>query len=189
MASTPKLQVWQYQVTAAGQSDLHGKHRRRRSLQARGTTATIPVVIIPRRLQFPTAAFDPTPPDNGILGVGNTAVSLTQQSNQFTPTTHVINGVNVGSGTFADAFQRAEFWPALQNSPAYHLAFNATVAPKVTVSIPKNPAIGSIITLPPGSSSSTNPANVDNPANLRNCRLRSGLSFRTGYQKHWDPLA
>jgi hypothetical protein len=71
-------------------------------------TATIPIVIIPVRVQMTGTIrnFDPTSADNSCIGVGNTALSLTQASPVFQSANFTFNGVNVGNTTFPDAFQR-----------------------------------------------------------------------------------
>ena len=175
--TTAKLPIWQYEVVSARDAQTYRGSIVGGNPYKRGArTTTIPVVIIPIRVvvtnvvtsagTLPDFAFDPTSPDDGILGAGRTAVSLLQQSDQFLPTSHTINGVDMGVGNFTDAFQRASFWPVVQSlSSAYHLAFSVTVAPKQTLAVQYNSTDGSVFnTVGQGVTPSTNPLGTDNPA-------------------------
>ncbi len=175
-AATLKLPIWQYEILSPRDGRTYrGSIVGGNPFKRGARTTTIPVVIIPIRIvvngipppaPVTSVAFDPTSPDNGILGAGHTALSLTLESDQFVPTTHLINGVNMGIGTFADAFQRASFWPVVQQlSTSYHLAFTVTTAAKQTITVPYNTASATVYNLNAiGTSPSTNPISVDNPA-------------------------
>ena len=131
-------------------------------------TTNVPVVLIPLRVEFTGALvrnFDPTMPDDGCLGVGNTAMSLTQQSPSFQPYNAVINGVPMGNVTFTDAFQRASFWPSITASaPAYHLALNVSVAAKQTISLVNGSTNGGTMIF--SNSCTSNVIGQDNPPRL-----------------------
>jgi hypothetical protein len=131
-------------------------------------TTTVPVVIIPLRIQFTGLVrnFDPTSSDNGCIGVGNTALSLTQASPLFNVVPNfTMNGVNLGNVTYPDAFQRASFWPQVSTkTPAYHLGFNVSVAANQTISVANDNSNGA--TLSVTGHCSTNLVTSDNPPRL-----------------------
>jgi hypothetical protein len=134
-------------------------------------TTNIPVVIIPLRIMFTGTVrnFDPTSPDDGCLGAGNTALSLSEASPIFNAVpNYMINGVNMGNVTFPDAFQRASFYGApsfyAQISPAYHLGFNVTVAAAQTISVANGTSSGD--TYSTTGDCSTNTTAMDNPPRL-----------------------
>ena len=160
----PILPVWKYSMVSQRDGNIYTGSIVGGSPFNRGArTTTIPVVLIPLRVEFTGLArsFDPTSPDDGCLGSGNTAMSLTQQSPMFQPYNAVINGVNMGNVPFADAFQRASFWQSISTSaPAYHLAFNVAVAPKQTISLVNGGPFGSTLS---SGGCSTNPITADNP--------------------------
>ncbi len=165
---TPKLQIWQYQMVSPRDGNIYAGSIVGGNPFNRGArTTTIPIVIIPLRVEYTgvVRTFDPTSPDDGCLGAGNTALSLTQQSTIFQPANHVMNGISMGNTTFPDAFQRASFWPSVSTvSPAYHLGLSVSVAAKQTISIVSNTTDGATYNF--GGNCSTNPTTVDNPARM-----------------------
>jgi hypothetical protein len=105
------------------------------------TTTTAKVVIVPIVLNFnfgggSVLTFSPTAGDPGCLGAGRTALSLTQRSPLFHPVSFTMNGVNVGTTTYPDAFQRGEFFQII--SAKYHLAFSVTTLAAQTVTLAAN---------------------------------------------------
>jgi hypothetical protein len=112
-----------------------------RSPWARGArTTSVSVVVIPLIVKTKSGAntfiSDPTSADDGCLGAGNTATSLTQASPILNapPTPWVINGVAVGGLTFNDAHLRAEFWNLISpTGNAFHLALPFYVAATQTL--------------------------------------------------------
>lgn len=173
----PVLTTWPYQFVAAQDGNTYsGTIVGGNPFNRAARTTTIPVVIIPLRLQFNPApvadstgaiapapvSFDPTSPDNGCLGAGNTALSLTQGSPIFTPAPYTINGINVGTTIEPDAIQRAAFWPQVSGfAAAYHLAFNVSVAAKQTISVTSGTFSGALYHF--GGGCGTNPSSSDNP--------------------------
>jgi len=167
-APGPKLTVWPYSIAVPplrGGGTVTGTVVGGNPGNNGARTTHIPVVIIPLRIQFTGTVrnFDPTSPDDGCLGAGNTAVSLTQASPIFQPVSnYMFNGVNMGNVTYPDAFQRASFYPLVANKPAYHLALDVSVAAKQTISVVNGTSNGT--TLGATGSCSTNSAAADNPA-------------------------
>lgn len=165
----PILKVWPYTFVSPRDFNTYSGNIVGSSPFNRGArTTSIPVVIIPLRVQFTGTArnFDPTSPDNGCLGAGHTALSLSQDSPIFTPVpNYMINGANMGNVTFPDAFQRASFYPQVStNATAWHLGFNVTVAAKQTISVVNGTDSGATYSLM--SHCSTNALLTDNPPRL-----------------------
>ena len=167
IAVTPKLAIWQYQFVSPRDGNTYqGSIVGGNPFNRGGRTTNVPVVIVPVRVQFTGTVrnFDPTSPDDGCIGAGNTAVSLAEASPIFQPSPFTINGVNVGNTIYPDAFQRAAFWPAIGGfSPAYHLGLNVSVAPKQTISVVNGSTNGA--TFAEGGCS-TNAITQDNPQRL-----------------------
>ena len=100
------------------------------------TTTTIPTQLIPLVITIndgtTTHTYDPTIPDS--CASGQTDVNIITNSPIFTnTTTWTMNGVNVGTTQYIDAFQRAEFWSLVQGTP-YHLILNRTTLSSVALS-------------------------------------------------------
>lgn len=107
-------------------------------------TTTIPIVLIPVRVKFPArqpasssyvipeVVFDPTAPS---CVAGRTPLDIAQSSPLFNNAEYVVNGVNLGTTQYVDAFQRANFWQILQGTP-YRLLFQLTTLPVVDVTVP-----------------------------------------------------
>jgi hypothetical protein len=92
----------------------------------------IPVVVVPLVVTVGGVTLDPTAvvtnscvrPDWN----GKTPLQMLLQSPIFTATTWTMNGVNIGSAQYLDAFQRAQYWSLVQGS-RYHTELNpVTVA-------------------------------------------------------------
>jgi hypothetical protein len=165
----PALPLWQYAVTSPIDGNIYlGSMVGGNPFNRAARTTPINLVLVPLRIQFTGTVrnFDPTSPDVGCLGAGNTGLSLSQASPLFNTVPNLtMNGVNLGTVTFPDAFQRAEFNAVI--SPAYHLAFNVTTAGVQTISMANNSA-GSGATFSFGSGGcSTNAATTDNPGGSR----------------------
>jgi hypothetical protein len=109
-------------------------------------TTNIPTYIIPVIVVIGTTTFDPTVADTTCMVPPND-VPLTVYRNSplfVSPAANwVINGVNVGTGQYTDAFQRANFWSIVGGS-----AYNTNLSP-ITVLAPQTynvpPQDGNII--------------------------------------------
>ncbi len=128
---------WTYNFTAS--SDLGGGSYTGtilgRSPYLRGkTTTTIPVQIVPLIIKIGTTTYDPTANDPCVTGAAApyTDVSVITGSPIFQSTDWVMNGVDMGTTQYHDAFMRAQFW-SLVGGTNYHLILNPTVLPAQTV--------------------------------------------------------
>lgn len=109
---------------------------------------TIPTVVVPVKLTFAdtNTVFDPSVPDACAPG-GVSVVSLILKSPIFQNSPLTMNGADVGSTQYLDAFQRANFWTLVSATP-YHTVFSTTpaVLPVQSVTVP----VGKGITDNPG---------------------------------------
>jgi hypothetical protein len=105
---------------------------------ATNTTTTVPVYIIPLKLEFTkggkTTTFDPTKK----IGTGLSAVQQTLASPIFKSTVdYVQGGTDVGTTQYEDAFQRGNFWTDVMTNTDYHVLLGKPkVLPTITVSVP-----------------------------------------------------
>jgi hypothetical protein len=108
-------------------------------------TILIPVKVTIKDASNVTTVFDPTQPDAACLPNGTaTAVSLTQQSPILMPASFTMNGVDEGSTQYIDAFQRANFFNAVNpTGNSYHTLLNLTKTVPV-VSVTMNSPNGAI---------------------------------------------
>ena len=134
-----EIPMWTYTVTAG--ADLGGGTYtgqiigRDPHLRGKATT-TIPLQIVPVKIVInnggaDTHTYDPQIND-GCAPAGHTAVDLVQNSPIFAPTTWTMDGVNVGTTQYHDAFTRASFW-SLVGGTSYHLVENVSVLAEQTM--------------------------------------------------------
>lgn len=166
---TPALPLWQYHVVSPRDGSTYIGSMVGGNPFNRGARATnVNVVLIPVRIQLTGTIrnFDPTSTDTGCLGstVPDTALSRTQGSPLFNSVANfMMNGVNVGTTTFPDAFQRAAFWSNVSTvAPAYHTNFSVTVGPTQVLTTANN-AAGSGASVSLSSDCGTNALTSDNP--------------------------
>ena len=96
-------------------------------------TTTITAQIVPIIFTIGGTTFDPTVADATCEG-GKIPLKLFQQSPMIKKTAFTFNGVNVGKGQYADAFQRANFWTPVQaNGGKYHTNLKAVTLKPITV--------------------------------------------------------
>src|SRR5215813_11964965 len=83
------------------------------------------------------ATFDPTAPDPCAAAPlsGTSDLVLFQRSPIFLNHAYTINGVNVGTTQYVDAFQQASFW-SLVGGKAYHTLLSVTTLSPITVHVP-----------------------------------------------------
>jgi hypothetical protein len=143
ITSPTPLPTFTYTLTASaalGGGVFSGSIVGRSPLNRGKTTTTIPTQIVPLIITITdttktpptTVTYDPTLPDSCAPGVVKpTDVSIITGSPIFTnTTTWTMNGVNVGTTQYIDAFQRAQFWGQVQGTP-YHLTLQQSmVAPQ-----------------------------------------------------------
>ncbi len=134
-----EIPMWTYSVTAG--ADLGGGAYSGtiigRSPHLPGkTTTTIPLQIIPVKIVInngvsDTHTYDPTIND-GCEPAGHDAVDIVQNSPIFKNSNWVMDGVNVGTTQYHDAFTRASFW-SLVGGTSYHLVESVSVLPVQTL--------------------------------------------------------
>ncbi|GGF48745.1 hypothetical protein GCM10011611_63910 [Aliidongia dinghuensis] len=133
-----------YTYTMVGQSPL---------VHLANPTSQIPTVVVPVRFVFETSSgnvvLDPTTPDPGsCLPAGQTALAMTLKSPVFQTVSalQLVTTANksvalpeLGSGQYADLFQRANFYSYTRAgalNAGYHVTLVPTVAPTVTITVP-----------------------------------------------------
>jgi hypothetical protein len=115
-----------------------------RSPFSRGrTTTTIQVLIIPVIVTIGSITFDPMAVDACIPGATTTPLAALENSPIFRAVAFdgaggighgaTMNGVDVGTTTYPDAFRRAEFW-SLLGGTSYHTRYDVTNLPPWTIS-------------------------------------------------------
>jgi len=115
-----------YQGAMVGRSPFFNGHR----------TTPIQVYLIPVILTFADTGtvFDPTIFDSCL---GDSVVNLVQNSPIFNSADYVMNGADVGSNQYLDAFQRANFWSYVSTTGnSYHTQLNVTVLPTQNLTVP-----------------------------------------------------
>ncbi len=121
-----------------------------------GGTAKIPTYIVPVIVRTNTVGvgfdpttgvittapgvtiFDPTAADSSCMTApNNVPLTVFRQSPIFHKTNFIFGGTNVGNTQYLDAFQRANFWNALQDQDNYHVLLNPVnaLAP-IVVNVP-----------------------------------------------------
>ena len=120
-----------YSGTMVGRSPFAHGHR----------VTTIPTFIIPVIFTFQDTGtvFDPTKPDP-CAPKGDSVETVILQSPLFQPVDFIMNGVDVGTAQYLDAFQRGNFWSKVGGTP-YHTVFKSspTILP---VSVKVGPSAG-----------------------------------------------
>jgi len=99
-------------------------------------TTTVKTYLVPVILTFADTGivFDPTTND---ACLGSSVLSTVQNSPIFQTTDYIMNGVDVGSAQYIDAFQRANFWTNVSVAGnSYHTVLGLTTLPAVKVTVP-----------------------------------------------------
>jgi hypothetical protein len=139
----PGLPIWHYDVVSPVNGTSYSGYMVGTDPFLRGArTITIPVILVPVIVQFTntstgfTTTFDPsTAPDAGCTA-SQTAMSLVENSPIFHNYPWTLNGVDVGVTQYLDAFQRSNFWEALQQAGInYHTLLTYTVAEPLTLEL------------------------------------------------------
>jgi hypothetical protein len=104
-----------------------------------GTPTSVPTQIVPLIIHMLSdgGTLDPTAGDPcAAAPLTNTSdLSLLLNSPILTSHAFTMNGVNIGSTQYVDAFQRAGFW-SLVGGQNYRVLINPTTLPAVTVDVP-----------------------------------------------------
>lgn len=136
LASGQSLPTWNGSFVAQGQTynfTMVGTDP-----AAANTSTTIPTFIIPIKLVYGpdngNTTFDP----KHALSNGQTVTQTVLTSPLFqSGIDFVQGGVDLGATQYADAFQRGNFWSAVEANPGYHLLLGRpTLLPEVALSVP-----------------------------------------------------
>lgn len=132
------IALWNYSQLAYDGNTYTGMMVGRSPFAHGHRITTIPTIIVPViiTMQDTGEVFDPTAADPCSPN-GNSVDNIVLQSPLFQPVDFIMNGVDVGSAQYLDAFQRANFWTKVQGTP-YHTVFSTSpkVLAGVKVSIP-----------------------------------------------------
>jgi hypothetical protein len=137
-AAGQTIPLWSYSIKAYDGNTYSGSMVGRAPFAHGHRTTTIPTYVIPVTLTFADTGtvFDPTQPDHCAAN-SDSVLNLILQSPLIHNTAFTINGVDVGTTQYLDAFQRSNFWTYVAGTP-YHAVFSTspTVLPAVQVTVP-----------------------------------------------------
>jgi hypothetical protein len=137
-ALSQTIPLWNYSTVAQDGLTYTGMMVGRSPFAHGHRVTTIPTYLVPVILTFQDSGevFDPTKFD-GCAPASETVIQLIQNSPLIGKVNFTMNGVNVGSAQYLDAFQRAAFWAKVGGTP-YHTTFstNPTVLAPVNVTVP-----------------------------------------------------
>jgi len=138
-AAATTVPMWSYAVTATRDgSTATGVMVGRSPFFHGARTTTIPAFIVPVKVHMPDGSvFDPGAPDSKCLG-SKVPSTVYQNSPLFNSTDFVMNGSDVGTAQYVDAFQRANFFTENVSATGsrYHTMLNATVLSEQTFTVP-----------------------------------------------------
>lgn len=123
----PGLPIWHYQVTSPLTGASYHGYIVGTDPSLGGATTTVPVILVPFIVQFTntttgfTTTFDPSAAPDAGCTAGQTAMSLVENSPVFRNYPWTLNGVDLGKTQYIDAFQRANFWTAVQGGNDFHI--------------------------------------------------------------------
>jgi hypothetical protein len=137
-ASGQTIPLWSYSTVAQDGQTYTGQMVGRSPFAHGHRATTIPTYLVPVILTFEDSGdvFDPTTYD-GCAPANQSVIELIQKSPLITPQNFTMNGENIGSAQYLDAFQRANFWSLVHGTP-YHTVFSTapTVLAPVRVTVP-----------------------------------------------------
>ena len=134
VGATNSIPIWNYSVVSPVDGGTYTGVMVGRDPSFHGhRTTTIPTVVVPVRFTFSDGTvLDPGAPD---ACVGNNSVlGLVTNSPAFNNSPFTINGLNVGSTQFGDAFERANFWSYVAGTP-YHIMLSSTISSTVGITV------------------------------------------------------
>jgi hypothetical protein len=137
-AASQTIPLWSYSTVAQDANTYTGMMVGRSPFAHGHRITTIPTFLVPVILTFQDTGtvFDPTTYD-GCAAASETVIQLIKNSPLIDTAGFTMNGVNVGTAQYLDAFQRANFWAKVGGTP-YHTTFstNPTVLAAVHVTVP-----------------------------------------------------
>jgi len=149
-AAASTIPLFNYTTTASRDSNSYSGQMVGRSPFYNGHRATtVRTFLIPVKFTFPNSdVYDPTTND-GCTPTGTTVLSLNSASPIFknAASAYTMNGVNVGTTQYIDAFERANFWSNVSGTP-YHTMLSSTpiVTAVQNVTVPNGDAEESVAT-------------------------------------------
>jgi hypothetical protein len=140
-AAAQALPTWTYTVLSARDGLTHsGSMVGASPFTSPGASTSVPAQIVPLILRMEDGTtFDPTSQPAPCAQAPFTStpeLTLFQASPLFQNHAWVLNGVDVGSTQFGDAFQRANFWSLVRGQNYHVLLGPVTTLPPVTVPVP-----------------------------------------------------
>lgn len=136
-AATSTIPLFNYTIVGYDGNTYSGTMVGRSPFAHGARTTNVHLFLIPIIFHMPDGGtFDPTAADS--CAAGKTDLSLVQGSPLLTPTDFVMNGVDVGTSQYVDAFQRASFWTNVSpTGTRYHTVLSpVTVLSAVSVTVP-----------------------------------------------------
>ena len=139
VASGDTIPMWSYTVTSSRDGKTYtGTMVGASPFTNPNSTTVIPTQIVPLNIHMSDGGiFDPTAPDPCLAApfTGTSDLTMFQQSPIFQNHAYAMNGIDVGTTQYLDAFQRANFWSVV-GGQAYHTLLSPTTLSPMTVSVP-----------------------------------------------------
>jgi hypothetical protein len=138
VAAATTIPLWNYSITSPVDGLTYSGSMVGRSPYFHGArTTAVPTYIVPIIINMPDGGvFNPTIADSKCSPAG-TPLSLVQNSPLMQLADYPMNGIDVGTGQYIDAFQRANFWSKVSATGSrYHTTLNAITLNPVTVNVP-----------------------------------------------------
>jgi hypothetical protein len=129
--------AWQYNIVSPADNKSYSGYMVGGNPYFHGhRTTTVTVALVPVILRYSNGVtVDPTVPDGCSPGKGS-ALDNVRSSPLFQGAAFTVNGVDMGTTQYLDAFQRANFWTVLSPAAdAYHTMLNLNVIPAVTLDV------------------------------------------------------
>lgn len=138
VAAGATIPMWNFSQVAYDSNTYAGQMVGRNPFARGHRTTTIATEVVPLKITMRDTGdvFDPSVADSCAPG-GKSVDTIVVASPIFQNVSFSMDGVNVGTTQYLDAFQRANFWSKVSGTP-YHTVFSAspTVLAPVSVSVP-----------------------------------------------------
>lgn len=138
LASTT-VPMWDFSITASRDSNVYTGSMVGRSPFFHGArTTNIQTYIVPLIIQMPSGGIKYDPTVTNTCAPAGVPLTLLQQSPIMDTFNFTMNGVNIGTAQYVDAFQRANFWNNVSvTGSRYHTVLSpVTTLSAVTVTVP-----------------------------------------------------
>jgi len=138
-AAATTIPMWSYAFTASRDGSVRTGVMVGRSPFFHGArTTAIPAFIVPVKVHMPDGGvFDPSVTDSTCLG-GKVPATVFQNSPLFQTTDFMMNGTDMGTAQYIDAFQRANFFTknASVTGNRFHTMLTTTTLAEQTFTVP-----------------------------------------------------